>query len=149
MNRLTAWSKRIAIIAVGYIAAVLTSILVPVLLITLLEGIEYGNWSLVFTFDWLGSFPLAVLTVAICALLIVGPAIVLAEWRSLQGWFYFAATGAITSIAFGVLVPGSAGGFVFNPGFLGFLATAGTAAGWVYWLLAGRGSGQLKQRDAG
>lgn len=149
MSRLVAWSKRFVIIAVGYIAAVLTSILVPVLLITLLEGIEYGNWSLVFTFDWLGSFPLAVLTVAICALLIVGPAIVLAEWRSLQGWFYFAATGAITSTAFGVLVPGSAGGFVFNPGFLGFLATAGTAAGWVYWLLAGRGSGQLKQRDAG
>lgn len=149
MSRLVAWSQRFVIIAVGYIAAVLTSILVPVLLITLLEGIEYGNWSLVFTFDWLGSFPLAVLTVAICALLIVGPAIVLAEWRSLQGWFYFAATGAITSTAFGVLVPGSAGGFVFNPGFLGFLATAGTAAGWVYWLLAGRGSGQLKQRDAG
>ncbi|MCA0035188.1 MULTISPECIES: hypothetical protein [unclassified Mesorhizobium] len=147
MNRLVAGLKRFAIIAVGYVAAVLTSILVPVLLITLLEGIEYGNWSLVFTFDWLGSFPLAVLTVAVCALLIVGPAIVLAEWRSLQGWFYFAATGAITSIAFGVLVPGSAGGFVFNPGFLGFLATAGTAAGWVYWLLAGRGSGQLKQRD--
>ncbi|ESY63509.1 hypothetical protein LB577_30280 [Mesorhizobium sp. B283B1A] len=147
MNRLVAGLKRFAIIAVGYVAAVLTSILVPVLLITLLEGIEYGNWSLVFTFDWLGSFPLAVLTVAVCALLVVGPAIVLAEWRSLQGWFYFAATGAITSIAFGVLVPGSAGGFVFNPGFLGFLATAGTAAGWVYWLLAGRGSGQLKQRD--
>ena len=147
MRRLVAGLKRFAIIAVGYVAAVLTSILVPVLLITLLEGIEYGNWSLVFTFDWLGSFPLAVLTVAVCALLVVGPAIVLAEWRSLQGWFYFAATGAITSIAFGVLVPGSAGGFVFNPGFLGFLATAGTAAGWVYWLLAGRGSGQLKQRD--
>jgi hypothetical protein len=147
VSRLVAGLKRFAIIAVGYIAAVLTSILVPVLLITLLEGIEYGNWSLVFTFDWLGSFPLAVLTVAICALLIVGPAIVFAEWRSLRGWFYFAATGAITSTAFGVLVPGSAGGFVFNPGFLGFLATAGTAAGWVYWLLAGRGSGRLVKRE--
>jgi hypothetical protein len=149
MNRPLAGLKRFVIIAVGYVAAVLTSILVPVLLITLLEGIEYGNWSLVFTFDWLGSFPLAVLTVAICALLIVGPAILLAERLSLRGWFYFAVTGAITSIAFGVLVPGSAGGFVFNPGFLGFLATAGTAAGSVYWLLAGRKSGRPIQRDAG
>jgi len=149
MNRPLAGLKRFAIIAVGYVAAVLTSILVPVLLITLLEGIEYGNWSLVFTFDWLGSFPLAVLTVAICALLIVGPAIMLAERLSLRGWFYFAVTGAITSIAFGVFVPGSAGGFVFNPGFLGFLATAGTAAGSVYWLLAGRKSGRPLQRDAG
>lgn len=149
MNHPLAGLKRFVIIAVGYVAAVLTSILVPVLLITLLEGIEYGNWSLVFTFDWLGSFPLAVLTVAICALLIVGPAILLAERLSLRGWFYFAVTGAITSIAFGVFVPGSAGGFVFNPGFLGFLATAGTAAGSVYWLLAGRKSGRPIQRDAG
>lgn len=124
----------------------MTSIVVPVLLITLLEGIEYGNWSMVFAFDWLGSFPLAVLTVVLCALLIVGPAILVAEWRSLRSWSYFAVTGAITSIAFGVLVPGSAGGFVFNPGFLGFLATAGTAAGWVYWLLAGRKSGRPTDR---
>ena len=64
----------------------------------------------------------------VCALLIVGPAIFIAERLSLRGWFYFAVTGAITSIAFGVFVPGSAGGFVFNPGFLGFLATAGSAA---------------------
>ena len=147
MSRLVAGFKRFVVIAVGYIAGVLTSILVPVLLITLLEGIEYGNWSLVFTFDWLGSFPLAVLTVAVCALVIVGPAILVAEWFSLRGWFYFAVTGAITSIAFGVLVPGSAGGFVFNPGFLGFLATAGTAAGSVYWLLAGHKSGRLTRRD--
>ena len=149
MNRLVAWSKRFAIIAVGYVAAVLTSILVPVLLITLLEGIEYGNWSMVFTFDWLGSFPLAVVTVAVCALMIVGPAIFIAERWSFRGWFYFAVTGAITSIAFGVFVPGSAGGFVFNPGFLGFLATAGSAAGSVYWLLAGRKSGQLMNRNPG
>ncbi|TGT30551.1 hypothetical protein EN812_33930, partial [Mesorhizobium sp. M4B.F.Ca.ET.169.01.1.1] len=107
-------------------------ILVPVLLIVLLAGIEDGNWSIIFTFDWLASFPLAVLTVAICALLIVGPAIFLAERLALRGWFYFAVTGAVTSIAFGVFVPGSAGGFVFNPGFLGFLAAAGVAAGWVY-----------------
>ncbi|MBN9219669.1 MAG: hypothetical protein J0I79_17130 [Mesorhizobium sp.] len=147
MNRLMARSKRFTTIAVGYVAAVLTSILVPVLLIVLLEGIEYGNWSMLFTFDWLGSFPLAVLTVMACALLIVGPAILIAERRSLRGWFYFAVTGAVTSMAFGVLVPGSAGGFVFNPGFLGFLATAGTAAGWVYWLLAGRSSGSLMDRD--
>ncbi|MBZ9998267.1 MULTISPECIES: hypothetical protein [unclassified Mesorhizobium] len=147
MTRLVAWLKRLVLIAVGYVAAVLTSIVVPVLLITLLEGIEYGNWSMVFAFDWLGSFPLAVLTVALCALLIVGPAILVAERWSLRSWSYFAVTGAITSIAFGVLVPGSAGGFVFNPGFLGFLATAGTAAGWVYWLLAGRKSGRLTSAD--
>ncbi|WP_246696225.1 hypothetical protein [Mesorhizobium sp. SARCC-RB16n] len=134
-------------IAVGYVAAVLTSILVPVLLIVLLAGIEDGNWSIIFTFDWLTSFPLAVLTVAICALLIVGPAIFLAERFALRGWFYFAVTGAITSISFGVFVPGSAGGFVFNPGFLGFLAAAGIAAGWVYWLLAGRSSGHRAGRD--
>ncbi|MBZ9679547.1 hypothetical protein LB524_20835 [Mesorhizobium sp. ESP6-5] len=134
-------------IAVGYLAAVLTSILVPVLLIVLLAGIEDGNWSIIFTFDWLASFPLAVLTVAICALLIVGPAIFVAERLALRGWFYFAVTGAVTSIAFGVFVPGSAGGFVFNPGFLGFLAAAGIAAGWVYWLLAGRSSGRLTGRD--
>ncbi|WP_027059360.1 hypothetical protein [Mesorhizobium loti] len=146
MSRLVAWSKRVATIAVGYVAAVLTSILVPVLLITLLEGIEYGNWSMVFTFDWLVSFPIAVLTVAVCALLIVGPVIFIAERWSFRGWFYFAVTGAITSIAFGVFVPGSAGGFVFNPGFLGFLATAGSAGGSVYWLLAGRNSGQLMNR---
>jgi energy-converting hydrogenase Eha subunit A len=148
MNRLMARSKRFITIAVGYVAAVLTSILVPVLLIVLLEGIEYGNWSMVFEFDWLVSFPLAVLAVMVCALLIVGPAIFVAERRALRGWFYFAVTGAVTSIAFGVLVPGSAGGFVFNPGFLGFLATAGTAAGWVYWLLAGRSSGSLTGGDA-
>lgn len=134
-------------IAVGYLAAVLTSILVPVLLIVLLAGIEDGNWSIIFTFDWLASFPLAVLTVAICALLIVGPAIFVAERLALRGWFYFAVTGAVTSIAFGVFVPGSAGGFVFNPGFLGFLAAAGIAAGWVYWLLAGRSSGRLTGSD--
>ncbi|MBZ9958245.1 MULTISPECIES: hypothetical protein [unclassified Mesorhizobium] len=147
MRRLVAGLKRFVIIAVGYIAAVLTSILVPVLLIALLEGLEYGNWSIVFAFDWLVSFPLAVVTVAVCALLIVGPAIFMAERLSLRGWFYFAATGAITSIAFGVLVPGSAGGFVFNPGFLGFLATAGIAAGSVYWFLAGRKSGHPLRRD--
>jgi hypothetical protein len=120
---------------------VLTSILVPVLLIALLEGIEDGNWSIIFAFDWLGSFPLAVLTVMVGALLIVGPALFVAERFSLRGWFYFAATGAITSIAFGVSMPRSAGSFVFNPGFLGFLATVGIAAGSVYWLLAGRKSG--------
>ncbi|TPM35321.1 hypothetical protein [Mesorhizobium sp. B2-3-5] len=147
MSRLVAGLKCIAMIAVGYVAAVLTSILVPVLLIALLAGIEDDNWSMVFAFDWLGSFPLAVLTVAVCALLIVGPAIFLAERLCLRGWFYFAATGAITSIAFGVFIPGSAGGFVFNPGFLGFLATAGTAAGSVYWLVAGRKSGHLMPRS--
>ncbi|AZO57432.1 MAG: hypothetical protein EOS78_16350 [Mesorhizobium sp.] len=147
MNHLVAGLTRFARIAVGYIAAVLTSILVPVLLIVLLAGIEDGNWSIIFTFDWLASFPLAVLTVAICALLIVGPAIFLAERLALRGWFYFAVTGAVTSIAFGVFVPGSAGGFVFNPGFLGFLAAAGIAAGWVYWLLAGHKSGHLTGRD--
>ncbi|WP_258590682.1 hypothetical protein [Mesorhizobium sp. AR07] len=134
-------------IAVGYIAAVLTSILVPVLLIALLEGIEGGNWSIIFAFDWLGSFPLAVLTVMVGALLIAGPVILVAERLSLRGWFYFALTGAITSIAFGVSIPRSAGGFIFNPGYLGFLATAGTAAGSVYWLLAGRKSGI--RRDLG
>ncbi|TPM04300.1 hypothetical protein FJ943_02700 [Mesorhizobium sp. B2-3-10] len=147
MSRLAAGLTRFAMIAVGYLAAVLTSILVPVLLIVLLAGIEDGNWSIIFTFDWLASFPLAVLTVAICALLIVGPAIFVAERLALRGWFYFAVTGAVTSIAFGVFVPGSAGGFVFNPGFLGFLAAAGIAAGWVYWLLAGRSSGRLTGRD--
>ncbi|AGB43477.1 hypothetical protein FJW04_02685 [Mesorhizobium sp. B2-7-3] len=147
MSRLAAGLTRFAMIAVGYLAAVLTSILVPVLLIVLLAGIEDGNWSIIFTFDWLASFPLAVLTVAICALLIVGPAIFVAERLALRGWFYFAVTGAVTSIAFGVFVPGSAGGFVFNPGFLGFLAAAGIAAGWVYWLLAGRSSGRLKGHD--
>ncbi|ESY87967.1 hypothetical protein NKI12_11500 [Mesorhizobium australicum] len=147
MSRLVAGLTRFAVIAVGYLAAVLTSILVPVLLIVLLAGIEDGNWSIIFTFDWLASFPLAVLTVAICALLIVGPAIFVAERLALRGWFYFAVTGAVTSIAFGVFVPGSAGGFVFNPGFLGFLAAAGIAAGWVYWLLAGRSSGRLRGRD--
>ncbi|MBZ9975723.1 hypothetical protein FJ543_07325 [Mesorhizobium sp. B2-5-7] len=147
MSRLVAGLTRFAMIAVGYLAAVLTSILVPVLLIVLLAGIEDGNWSIIFTFDWLASFPLAVLTVAICALLIVGPAIFVAERLALRGWFYFAVTGAVTSIAFGVFVPGSAGGFVFNPGFLGFLAAAGIAAGWVYWLLAGRSSGRLTGRD--
>jgi hypothetical protein len=147
VSRLVAGLTRFAVIAVGYLAAVLTSILVPVLLIVLLAGIEDGNWSIIFTFDWLASFPLAVLTVAICALLIVGPAIFVAERLALRGWFYFAVTGAVTSIAFGVFVPGSAGGFVFNPGFLGFLAAAGIAAGWVYWLLAGRGSGRLRGRD--
>ncbi|MER9657451.1 hypothetical protein NKJ26_29010 [Mesorhizobium sp. M0152] len=147
MKRLLAWPKRLAIIAIGYIAAVLTSVLVPVLLIVLLEGIEGGGWSMVFEFDWLVSFPLAVLTVAVCALLIVGPAIFLAERLSLRKWFYFAVTGAITSTAFGVSSPRSAGGFIFNPGFLGFLATAGIAAGSVYWLLAGRNSGHLTRRD--
>ncbi|MGX7875809.1 hypothetical protein ACVDG5_026570 [Mesorhizobium sp. ORM6] len=147
MSRLVAWLERFAMIAVGYVAAVLTSILVPVLLIVLLAGIEDGNWSIIYEFDWLGSFPLAVLTVMVCALLIVGPAILVAERLSLRGWFYFAVTGAVTSIVFGVFVPRSAGGFVFNPGFLGFLATAGTAAGSVYWLVAGRKSGHLIQRD--
>ena len=149
VSRRFAWSKRLAMIAVGYFFGVLTSILVPVLLIALLEGIEDGNWSIIFAFDWLGSFPLAVLTVMVCALLIVGPAIFVAERLSLRGWFYFAVTGAITSIAFGVSIPRSAGGFVFNPGYLGFLATAGIAAGSVYWLLAGRKSGDLKRRDLG
>ena len=147
MTRRFAWLKRLAVMAVGYIAGVLTSILVPVLLIALLEGIEDGNWSIIFAFDWLGSFPLAVLTVMIGALLIVGPALFVAEWFSLRGWFYFAATGAITSTAFGVSIPRSAGSFVFNPGYLGFLATAGIAAGSVYWLVAGRKSGM--RRDLG
>ena len=147
MRRLFVWLKRFAMIAVGYLAAVLTSILLPVLLIALLEGIEDGNWSIIFAFDWLVSFPLAVLTVMVSALLIVGPAIFVAERLSLRGWFYFAATGAITSTAFGVSMPRSAGGFVFNPGFLGFLATTGSAAGSVYWLLAGRKSGHLMRRD--
>jgi hypothetical protein len=149
VSRPFAWRRRLATIAIGYLAAVLTSILVPVLLIVLLEGIEDGNWSMVFEFDWLVSFPIAVLTVMVGALLIVGPAIFVAERLSLRRWFYFAVTGAITSIAFGVSIPRSAGGFVFNPGFLGFLATAGTAAGSVYWLLAGRKSGHLIRRDLG
>lgn len=149
MSRLVARLKRFAIIAAGYVAAVLTSILVPVLLIALLEGIEDGNWSIIFAFDWLGSFPLAVLTVMVGALLIVGPAILVAERLALRGWFYFAATGAVTSTAFGVSMPRSAGGFVFNPGYLGFLATAGIAAGSVYWLLAGRKSGHLTRWDLG
>ncbi|MER9299877.1 hypothetical protein NKI38_25740 [Mesorhizobium sp. M0621] len=151
MSRRLAWLKRLAMMAVGYFAAVLTSILVPVLLIALLEGIEDGNWSIIFAFDWLGSFPLAVLTVMIGALLIVGPALFVAERFSLRGWFYFAATGAITSITFGVSMPRSAGSFVFNPGFLGFLATAGIAAGSVYWFLAGRKSGICRDlgRDLG
>ncbi|MFD1982127.1 hypothetical protein ACFSOZ_05415 [Mesorhizobium newzealandense] len=142
MSRRFAWLKRLAMIAVGYLFAVLTSILVPVLLIALLEGIEDGNWSIIFAFDWLGSFPLAVLTVMVGALLIVGPAIFVAERLSLRGWLYFAVTGAMTSTAFGVSMPRSAGSFVFNPGYLGFLATAGIAAGSVYWLLAGRKSGE-------
>jgi hypothetical protein len=148
VSRLSALLNRFAIIAVGYVAGVVTSILVPVLLIALLEGLEDGNWSIIFAFDWLVSFPLAVLTVLVCALLIVGPAIFVAERLSLRGWFYFAATGAVTSTAFGVFIPRSAGGFVFNPGFLGFLATAGVAAGSVYWLLAGRKSGHLTRRGS-
>jgi len=83
----------------------------------------------------------------VSGLLIVGPAIFVAERWSLRGWFYFAVTGAVTSTAFGVSMPRSAGGFVFNPGFLGFLATTGSAAGSVYWLLAGRKSGHLMRRD--
>ena len=139
--------KLLAMMEVGYLSAVMTSILVPVLLIALLEGIEDGTWSIIFAFDWLGSFPLAVLTVMVAALLIVGPALFVAERFSLRGWFYFAATGAITSIAFGVSMPRSAGSFVFNPGFLGFLATAGIAAGSVYWLLAGRKSGMRRDLE--
>ncbi|WP_421915519.1 hypothetical protein [Mesorhizobium sp.] len=140
--------KRLAAIAVAYVAAALTSILVPVLLIVLLEGIEEGNWSMVFQFDWLGSFPLAVLTVMVCALVIAAPAILVAERWGLRRWYYFAAMGAITSTAFGLSTPRSAGWIAFNPVFLGFLTTAGTAAGSVYWLLAGRKSGQLARRDS-
>jgi hypothetical protein len=78
--------------------------------------------------------------------------IAVAEWRRQRGWLYFAAAGGLTALALLTLVgfvpgldhPGSASG----PGFFvsGFLIVGGLVAGIVYWLIAGRGSGAL--RDA-
>ena len=82
------------------------------------------------------------------ALLVVA----VAEWKRQAGWLYFTVAGGLIAVALltllgfmpGLEPPGSASGprlFVSA-----FLVVGGLVAGLVYWLIAGRSSGAL--RDA-
>lgn len=76
----------------------------------------------------------------------------LAEWKRQRGWLYFTVAGGLIAVALMTLLgflpgldhPGSASG----PGLFvsAFLLVGGVVAGLVYWLIAGRTSGAL--RDA-
>jgi hypothetical protein len=89
------------------------------------------------------------------AVLTFFPALVVvavAEWKRQRGWLYFTGAGGLMALALLVLLgfvpgldhPGSASG----PGLFvsAFLVVGGLVAGVVYWLIAGRSSGAL--RDA-
>jgi hypothetical protein len=78
--------------------------------------------------------------------------VAVAEWKRQRGWLYFTAAGGLIALALLALLGFMPGldhpGSPFGPGLFisGFLVVGGFVAGIVYWLIAGRTSGEL--RDA-
>jgi len=146
LSSLRAWLKRLGAIAASYLVAVLASILISMLLVTLSEGLGEGDWSLLASVDWL-SLPIWTLALSANALMVAAPAIFAAERLSLRRWFYFAVMGAIAAI----VIDGSLASSIDGPGLAPvhfiFAAMLGVASGSIYWLLAGRDSGHLRERN--
>ncbi len=146
MSSLRAWLKRLGAIAASYLVAVLASILISMLLVTLSEGLGEGDWSLLAAVDWL-SLPVWTLALSASALMVAAPAIFAAERLSLRRWFYFAVMGMIAAIVIDGSLTTSIDGSGLAPVHFIFAAMLGVASGSIYWLLAGRHSGHLRERN--
>ncbi len=69
------------------------------------------------------------------------PAVVLmviGELAKIRSWMYYVPAGAAASAAMPLLLMQSNGHYVFSAPHYAVLAVAGFAAGWIYWLIAGR-----------
>jgi hypothetical protein len=139
---LGAFLLRLVLVPLGYIAAVLAS----VLLIVAIEMIRAyppvaGDASLVLATAAVVGFDALVLfwLIGTVGLLPAAAAIAIAEALSLRSWIYYAAAGAaIAALLAHLLVdvhpalPHSVSG----------VAAAGLAGGLAYWLVAGRSAGR-------
>ncbi len=69
------------------------------------------------------------------------PAVVLmviGELAKIRSWMYYVPAGAAASAAMPLLLMPSNGHYAFSTPHYAVLAVAGFAAGWMYWLIAGR-----------
>ncbi|MGE0500989.1 MAG: hypothetical protein AB7I79_04930 [Rhizobiaceae bacterium] len=96
-----------------------------------------------------GPAVIATVLVFLATLLPAGAAIVLAEWKGIRHWAFFACAGGLTALLLlGLisLVPRPDDAAISRFFFLAFVG-AGLVAGLVYWSVAGRRSGADWWRD--
>ena len=143
--------RRLALMLAAFVASAAAVVPVVLLLIALTSppGQAFFD-SVIIEYAFVAFVLVAVLT--FFPTLIV---VAVAEWKRQQGWLYFTAAGGLIALALLTLLgfapgldhPGSAVG----PGLFisGFLVVGGVVAGLVYWLIAGRSSGALRDAWAG
>jgi hypothetical protein len=77
-------------------------------------------------------------------------AVLLTEWFRLRGWLTFVLAGGLVALSgYLTVIAGEGGGLTLRNDYAvrAFLVS-GAVAGFVYWMLAGRGAGHLFPRDS-
>lgn len=108
--------------------------------------------AILLSFFLIGSVNIEYIIVAFVLVLVLAfipgvLVIAVAEWKRIRGWLYFAVAGGLTAILLlallGVPAFRSDSDSIYASA---FLLVGGLVAGFVYWLIAGKTSGAL--RDA-
>jgi hypothetical protein len=129
--------RRLAVILFAFLVSAAAAIPVVLLL-----SIVAGNMP-VLDAEVLPYLVIAFVFVAVLAFLPAAAVIGLAEWKRIRHWLFFTAAGGLTAQLLLFLL-----GFVQGlqwPTALNWviLTVGGLAAGFVYWLIAGKTSGEL------
>jgi hypothetical protein len=118
--------RRLAVILFAFLVSAAAAIPVVLLL-----SIVAGNMP-VLDAEVLPYLVIAFVFVAVLAFLPAAAVIGIAEWKRIRHWLFFAAAGGLTA---GLQWPTALNWVILTVG--------GLAAGFVYWLIAGKTSGEL------
>jgi hypothetical protein len=131
--------KRLAVIVAAFIASAASVVPVFLLFVVVFDDGPSVLHSETFAYAFVAFVLLVALTCLPAAAVIA-----VAEWRRIRHWFFFAAAGGLTAMLL-LLLFGFVQGLHWPGAFLSAsLVTSGLVAGLVYWLIAGRSSGALR-----
>ncbi len=148
MSRFLAYLWRFAVILTGFIAAVLAAAFFTVWLATAgLDALDTGD-----TAAQIGLAAAALVLASLMGYIAFVPAVLAiawAEWGEKTGWLFHALAGAAIALAGFAVWPFFATDDGVDSGLLAVSVAAGIVGGTVYWLIAGRRSGELLTLLAG
>lgn len=131
---------RLAVMFVGYLASAAVIVPLGIVIFALAHGDHPTVAAMLVGYALAAFVLLLVLTFAPVFLIIA-----IAEWKRIRDWRYFTLAGGLTALlllaALGIL-PISGGG---NPVLSIVSLVGGLAGGFVYWVIAGRTSGALRE----
>lgn len=154
MNRVFTYLGRFAVIVIGYIAGSLAASAFLHLLLLGASGFSVDTMPGVVAGSLAFSIPFAALIIANFAFLPAMPIVFVAEMFALRSWLFHVLAGGMVGLAVAVLLrtqglnrgDATAEATAAEPRLIALVVGAGLVGGLVYWLAAGRFSGNWRDR---